>query len=144
MNLQMIPDRKRPVLVWVIVAYIAIFKSWGLLFAVRGFFGYPLDNAGAHEYLANLSRLDYLLSLAILAAEFSAAIALFFLRKAAVYLFAAAAVLSAVGTWHFMTPQWLASMGGSRFYWVSAGIGVALIAAMCAYSWRLLQRGLLV
>jgi hypothetical protein len=28
-------------------------------------------------------------------------------------------------------------MGGSAFYWVSAGIGVALVAAMCAYSWRL-------
>jgi hypothetical protein len=134
--------------VWKIFLYVIISKSWVLIWNIREIriiLGPPSSQPVLlHQYLSSLDRLDYTLSLLSTLSELSAVIALFLMRKIAPYLFMAAVVLGALAAWRFLTPLASLGMGGGYYVIVfSACFGIAIVAGMCLYSWRLLQRGVL-
>jgi hypothetical protein len=134
--------KKRPGWVWAISILFFLAAGWTLLsFYLIDTGGVPL-NAAQEAYFSSLTGVDYGLTILIGLANLSGAVALFLLRKLAFHLFAAAFVgnllLTASQT---LTKGWVAAIGGPGF--VGAVIGWALLIAVCIYSWRLVQRGVL-
>lgn len=133
---------RRPWWVWVISIFFFFSAGWTLFsFYLISSGAVPL-NAAQVAYFDSLTTLDYISSVGIGLINISAAIALFFLRKASFYLFASALAVNLLLTvWHVATKGWIAAMSGSGPLVVIIGLGILL--AVCAYSWRLIQRGIL-
>ena len=134
------PTKKRPRWVWVISIYFFLSASFVLFsFYLIGTGAITLDAA---IYFSSLTGLDWGLTILIGSANLLAAIALFLLRKVAFYLFAAAFGTGLLlGVWHAATKGWVAAIGGPGL--IGTLIGYALGLAVCVYSWRLIQRGVL-
>jgi len=134
--------RKRPGWIWAISIFFFLSAGWTLL-------SFYLINTGAvpliatqKEYFGRLTGLDYGLSVIMGLANLIGAVALFFLRKVAFYLFATALGANLIlAAWHTATKGWVAAIGGAGF--VGVVIGWVLLTVVCIYSWRLVQRGVL-
>lgn len=138
-NLQ---KKKRPRWVWAISIFLFLSAGWTLLsFYLIGTGTIPL-NAAQEAYFSSLAGLDYGLTILLGLANLFGAIALFLLRKVAFYLFVTAFGTNLLLTaWHTVTKGWVAAIGGAGL--VGAIIGWGLIIAVCIYSWKLIQRGVL-
>ena len=138
-NLQ---KKKRPGWVWAISIFFFLAAGWTLLsFYLINLGAVPL-NAAQKAYFSSLTGVDYGLTILMGLANLIGAVALFFLRKVAFYLFVTAfGVNLLLAAWHAVTKGWVAAIGGSGF--VGTVIGWALLIAVCIYSWRLIQRGVL-
>jgi len=147
---------KRPRWVWVISIFFFLSAGWTLLsFLLPESVTRPVPriqvlihagavalNAAQVAYFDSLTAWDYASSLGIGLANLTGAITLFLLRKAAFYLFAFAFSANLLLTsWHVATKGWFAAMSGAGL--VGAVIGLGLLFAVCAYSRRLLQQGVL-
>jgi hypothetical protein len=133
---------KRPGWVWAITIFFFIWVGWTLLsFLLIRSGAVPL-NAAQAAYFDSLTALDYLASIGVGLANLAGAIALFRLRRAAFYIFAGSVGANLLLTlWHATAKGWVAAMSGSGL--VGAAIGFGLLFAVCLYSRRLLQRGVL-
>lgn len=86
-------------------------------------------------YFDNLGTIDYLLLFCGLMLNLYAAVALFFMRRAALYFFVTALVLSAMlTTWHLVSKGWIMATGGDI---VSTALGYSLQIGVCLYCWWL-------
>ncbi len=86
-------------------------------------------------YLDNLSTFDYLVIFSSVMLNLYAAIALFFMRHAALYFFVTALALNAMLTiWHLVSEGWIMATGGDV---VSTAIGYSLQIGVCLYCWWL-------
>lgn len=133
---------KRPRWVWVISIFFFLSAGWTLLSFLLIHAGAVALNAAQVAYFDSLTAWDYASSLGIGLANLTGAITLFLLRKAAFYLFAFAFSANLLLTsWHVATKGWFAAMSGAGL--VGAVIGLGLLFAVCAYSRRLLQQGVL-
>jgi hypothetical protein len=137
-----IPKNKRPEWVWAFSIFFFLSASWTIL-------SFYLINAGAVHlslaelaYLSTLTDVDYGLTTLIVLANLFGAIALFRLRKAAFYLFLTAFGVNLLYVaWHKITKGWVAAYGGADLS--GFVIGWTLLIAVCIYSRKLMQRGVL-
>lgn len=133
---------KRPGWVWAISIFFFFSAGSTLLSVLMVRAGAVPLNAAQAAYFDGLTVWDYISSVGIGLANFTGAIAFFLLRKVSFYLFAFALVANLLATaWHVATKGWLAVIGGAGL--IGAVIGLGLLFAVCAYSRRLLRRGVL-
>lgn len=134
--------RKRPVWVWIFSIYLFPSAAWTLLsFYLINTGAIPLSPA-QEAYFDSLTTTDYTLAVAIGVANLIGAVALFLLRKAALYFFLAALGANLIsGAWHGATKGWAEALGGSGL----AGVlfSYVLMTAVCIYAWKLAKRGTL-
>jgi hypothetical protein len=137
-----IQNKKRPRWVWAISIFFFLSAGWTLLsFYLISTGAIPL-NAVQKEYYDRLAGVDYAVSIIMGLANLVGAVALLLLRKIAFYLFAVALGANLIlAAWHTATKGWMAAVGGAGF--VGVVIGWVLLIAVCIYSWRLVQRGVL-
>ncbi len=135
-------SRKRPVWVWVISIFFFIFAGGTLLsFLLIGTGALHLASL-QQAYFDSLSKLDYSLSIAIGLADLIGAITLLLLRKIAFYLFLGALTVNLfMSVWHALTKGWIGAIGGGDF--LAAIMSLAISIAVCAYTWKLVKRGVL-
>ena len=135
--------KKRPGLVWVVFLFYLFFVGYIALSLVLIYSGSARLAPAQAEYFRNLSAFDHAVTILGGALNLAGAISLFCLRKIALVFFGAAlalvilntVVLAAMG--HFGA----ALAGGGA---VIAAVGYAIPVAVCAYTWRLKARGILV
>lgn len=133
---------KRPKWVWAISIFYFFSAGWTLLSFYLAKTGTVSLSAAQAAYFNNLSGVDYGLTILIGLANLIGAVALFLLKKLAFYLFSTALGANLLLTaWHTVTKGWLSAMPGASL--VGAVIAWGLLIAVCAYSWRLIQRGVL-
>jgi hypothetical protein len=133
--------KKRPPLVWpiVIACVLGTLASWSTLLLVSS--GVLGVEPGARAYLAHFDRFDYAFFSLRSVATLAAALSLFLLRKAALYLFLATLALYLLNILLYATPESEAGLGS---YWngqefIKLGFQLAAIY----YCWRLRRRGVL-
>lgn len=139
-------EKNRPVWVWVISIFIIISAGWTLLsphILIMKIGGVPLNlNPLRQAYFGDLIIVDDRLSLLVAPANLIGAIALFLLRKVAVYFFASALFANlSLTVWNALTKGWTGAIDGPGF--VGAIIGWALLTAICFYCWKLSKAGVL-
>jgi hypothetical protein len=134
--------KKRPGWVWAISIFFFLSAGWTLLSLYLIDTGAIPLSAIQEAYFNSLTGADYGLTIFIGLANLLGAVALFLLRKLAFYLFVTAFGANLILTvWHMVTKGWVAAIGGAGL--VGAVIGWVLLAAVCIYSWKLIQRGVL-
>lgn len=141
-NLQ---KKKRPGWVWAISIFYFLFAG-GILFFLYliGTGAVPL-NAAQETFFSSLTGLEYGLTILMGLANLFGAVALFLLRKFAFNLFVTALGANLLLTALYAETEGLvAAIGGpSLAGLVGSLIAWALIIAVCIYSWKLIQRGVL-
>ncbi len=133
---------KRPFFVWLI----AIFYLLSTLFTVLSL---SLVLSGSlpltpeqEAYFSSLSSLDYLFSFVIDLTVFAGAVALFFLRRVALYLFCGSFdLIVLMSIWHLMTRDFLSALPSGGLLGFILGLGI--LAAVCLYTWKLTRAGVL-
>jgi hypothetical protein len=122
--------------------FFGVSAAWTLLsFAWIRTGAIPL-NAAQIAYFESLSALDYVFSVGLGLVNLIGAITLFLLRRAAFYLFASALAANILMTlWHVAAKGAVDALGGAGL--VGTVIGLGLAFAVCVYSRRLLQLGVL-
>jgi hypothetical protein len=118
--------RGRPVWVWVICIFY-LFSAGFTLFSLSLVRSGSVQLTPAQaQYFENLTAFDYLQTFTLSFLTISGAIALFFLRKSAFYLFAASLAFNILLTiWHAATKGWVAALSGSGL--VGALLGLAMV-----------------
>jgi hypothetical protein len=135
-------SKKRPGWVWAISIFFFLSAGWTLVSFFLINTGAVTGNAEQEAYFSSLTVVDYGLTILIALANLLAAVALFLLKKIAFYLFLTAFGANLLLTaWHTATKGWVAAIGGAGL--VGALIGWILVIAVCIYSWRSIQRGVL-
>jgi hypothetical protein len=136
--------KKRPGWVWVISIYYTIsFVVLGV-FTMMILSGLLPMTPQLKAYFANLTALDYLLSIGQPFLSLSAAVALFLLSKKATYLFWASLVVAVASSlWHFAAKGGLAAHGAKPGTSMGALIGFGIQLAVCFYAESLRLRGTL-
>jgi hypothetical protein len=131
---------KRPLLVWVILAFYLLDTAAGLALFGTKLLGPPsgrLDAEG-HVYTA----FDYFESAGFIGLKLYAAIMLFRLRRIAVKLFLAALLLNFVATGYDLVSKGLPPPGGPVVLF-SLIIGFGILVLICLYAWWLERRRVL-
>ncbi len=133
---------KRPAWVWVITIFYVFSVGFTLLSFMLILSGaLPLTPA-QQAYFARLGPFDYMMSVGLGLLTLTATVLLFFLRTAAVPLFAASFVLNLGFTLvHAVATDWAQALGGSGL--VGAFIGWGILGAVALYSRHLRQAGVL-
>lgn len=134
--------RKRPIWVWIVSIFFFLSAGWTL-------WSFYLINTGTiplgpaqEAYFDSLTTTDYTLTIAIGVANLIGAVALFLLRKVALYFFLTALGANLIlAAWHGATKGWAEALGGSGL--VGALFGYVLLFAACIYAWKLAKRGTL-
>jgi hypothetical protein len=141
-NDEQIVRRKRPILVWLISLFILLSAIWTLLSFYLILTGaIPLDPA-QKAYFDRLTLIDHVSTIIPGLLNMSAAVALFLLRRIALYLFLSASGLSFVlAAWHATAKGWVEALGGAGL--IGALIGYVLMIAVLIYTWRLSKKGVL-
>ncbi|MCB9768401.1 MAG: hypothetical protein H6752_09415 [Candidatus Omnitrophica bacterium] len=134
--------RKRPFWVWVISIFFLISVGWTFSSFYLVLSGAVPLNPEQEEYFTNLSAFDYTSTLGLGVLNLLGAVSLFLLHRAAFYFFAFAFGVNVLLTiWHAVAKGWLAVVGGPGLVGMVLGLGI--LFAVCVYSWRLLQSGIL-
>ncbi len=143
MTTETLAAAKRPKLVWVVFLFYIVSVGYTALSFVLIFAGVvPMAPAQA-TYFKNLSLFDWAITALLGLFNVAAAIAIFQLRKVAVYLFTASLALMLLQTlMHVLTTNFLAALSGAGT--VGLLIGYAILIAVCLCAWRLKARGVLV
>ena len=133
---------KRPILVWVIVAFFLLSASFTLLSFYLILSGAVPLTPAQQTYFEKLTKVDYGLSIVVGVVNLTGAIALFLLRRLAFYLFSGALALSMLmAPWHMLTKDWLSAAGGPG---AAGGLfGWVILLAVCLYAWKLTKVGIL-
>ena len=136
------PSSRRPLLVWLISIYFFVSSSWTMFSLFLTFTGnVPLSEA-QKIYLRSLNGADYLLLILGALLGLSAGVALFFLRKAAYYLFGATLAFNMAFTiWHLIGRHWLSVLGVGGV--AAAAVGWLILFAICLYTAKLTAQGTL-
>lgn len=135
-------QKKRPRWVWVISIFYFLSAGWTLLSFYLISAGLVPLNAAQEAYFATLATVDYGVTILMGLAAFTGAVALFFLRKVALYLFLTSFGVNILLTlWHVMSKGWVEAIGGAGLFGAMMGLGLML--AVCIYTWKLIQRGTL-
>ena len=136
-----IPPPVRPVLVWIISGYYCvsmIFAALSLWVVHAGIL--PLPPA-QRSYFESLTWVDYGSSYLVMVINLAGAVALFFLRRMAMYLFALGLVVAiALLTYQIVAKNYLQAMGPAL---PGAIVGWAIPVAIIIYARRLTQKGVL-
>lgn len=128
-------ERGRPILVWIIAILILGSTAMTLWFGYAVITGQVPLPPSEQFYFDNLGTIDYLLMFCSMMLNLYAAIALFFMRHAALYFFVTALVLNAMlTTWHLFSKGWIMATGGDT---VSLALGYSLQIGVCLYCWWL-------
>ena len=142
------PVRKRPKAVWLITGYYLFFAAYALLMFIYLIPAGKVPLSEAQKiYFDNLTSVDYFLIITTLIIYISGSISLFLLRKVAYPLFLGALALKFLGTALLVSKKdylnsWLAAVGASGY--VNALIIWGILIAVCIYTKRLINRGVLV
>ena len=131
---------KRPLLVWVILAFYLLSATTLLVKSATMLIG-PTSgqlDAQGHAYTA----FDYLESAGFVGLKLYAAIMLFRLRRIAVKLFLAALLLNFVATGYDLVSKGLPPPGGPVVLF-SLIIGFGILVLICLYAWWLERRHVL-
>ena len=135
--------KKRPGWVWVISIFIFFSAAWTLLSFYLIYSGAIPLQPEQKAYFARLTSVDYSLTILLGITNLIGAVALFFLRRIAFYLFVGVLVLNSVMTlWHVLFKDWATAMGGAGLFGMLIGYG--LIVAVCLYAWKLKKSGVLI
>jgi hypothetical protein len=131
---------KRPLLVWVILAFYLLSATTLLVKSATMLIG-PTSgqlDAQGHAY----TPFDYLESAGFVGLKLYAAIMLFRLRRIAVKLFLATFVLNVIATGYDLVSKGLPPPGGpATLFSLIIGFGIFLL--VCLYAWRLERRHVL-
>ena len=131
---------KRPLLVWVILAfYLFSAAAWFVQSGTR-LIGPPSGHLDAQGY--TYTAFDYFESAGFVGLKLYAAIMLFRLRRIAVKLFLAALLLNFVASGNDLILKGLPPPGGPVVLF-SLIIGLGMLVLICLYAWRLERRHVL-
>lgn len=132
-------ERARPVLVWLIFLLV-LFGTAVWLFTIVVFLSgtVPLD-AETQAAVGEITAADYVVGFFQMAVYLAAAIALFMMRKAALYFFGAALCLDfGVFVWNVLDVPDAAQMATGGDMEMTAGvIGLGITVAICLYAVKL-------
>lgn len=133
---------KRPILVWVISAFYVFSTAYTLLSFYLIWSGAITVSQPQRAYFAGLTVLDYLATIITGLLNLSGAIALFLLRRLALYLFlggfSAGLVLSVAQA---LTLDWVAALPSGGL--IGAILGWLIAIGIILYAWRLARAGVL-
>ncbi len=136
------PNTKRPILVWVISIFYVLTAGSSLLSSYLVLSGSIPLSPGQKAYFDSITTLDLMLSILLCLANFIGAVCLFLLRRPAFYLLTGAWLLGILMMiWHSLSKGWIAAMGALGT--VGTFIGLGISAVICLYNWRLLKNGVL-
>jgi hypothetical protein len=135
------PKGKRPRWVWVIFIFYLVSASYTLLaFYLTSIGAVPLTPT-QKAFFENMTIVDYGITFLIGLTCIAGAIALFMMRKVAIYLFLISYSISMVFTlWVAATSTWIQAFGGG---FVGFIMGWIINIAVLVYTWRLFKKGLL-
>ena len=134
-----VQKKKRPVLVWVFSIYFFLTVGFWLLTYFLVYVGIQPMTRAVYEYFGNFTALDYSVFILIGLAQFTGAVALFLLRKIALPIFVTElVVISFYTVWYQDTTIAISKQGLMEIY-----IGYGLLIAVCIYSWKLKEEGIL-
>ena len=141
--MQSTQKRSRPGWVWAIAIWFGVGALITLLSLSLAASGAIHMNAAQSAYFAGLTATDYAMSILIGSLNLVGAIFIALLRRAALYLFCISLVLNVLMTiWHTVAKGFIAAFGDSAVVGMILAIG--LLCAVCLYSRRLIDRGILV
>jgi hypothetical protein len=131
---------KRPLLVWVILAFYLLLATGMLIKFATMLSGPASDHVDAHGRA--YTAFDYLESAGFAGLKLYAAFMLFQLRRIAVKLFFATLVLNVIATGYDLVSRGLPPPGGPATL-LSLMIGFGIFLLICLYAWRLERRHVL-
>ena len=136
------PRGKRPKLVWAVFLFYILSAGYNILLLTLVYSGLIPVTPDPATYFRNLSTFDLVITVLSGTLQVAGAIAIFLLRKIAVYLFSAAFVLVILETLvHTYTTNFMDALGGPGAVGVLIVYGI--LFAVCIYAWRLSARGVL-
>jgi hypothetical protein len=134
--------KRRPIGVWVVSAFYLLSAGWTLLSLGLIYNGMISINPAQQAYFASLTSIDWVLTLTIGVAGFTAAVFLFLLRRVAVTLFSVALVLNlGLTAFQMIRTNFIEAIGGPGL--VGAFLGWLILIAVIVYARGLGRRGVL-
>ena len=136
-------DRKRPILVWVILLFIVFSGGFGTLSIILVHSGTVPMEPEAQAYFDQLTLLDHFLTITLGILNIIGAILLFRLKSLSCYIFSAAFLVNALmHIWHILNKGWIEAVASMEGYTGAYyGLGIALL--IVGYSWFLKSRRVL-
>jgi len=137
------PARRRPVLVWVIVVFMAFGIVSGLVSTVAVLLGQPLGGEAARPFVQHLTAFDHLMTLVSLGLSTLGTIDLFRLKRRALPLLALVLALG-IATFGFnllLRPAYRAPFESFGYWGLFLGWGINVLILL--YVWRLHAKGTL-
>jgi len=136
------PHGSRPALVWVITIGVIVSFLCGSVSVSLIVTGAIPVNEPVRAYYQSLTAADWALTVALGLANLSGAVALFLLRKQALYLFVGSLALNLLATIHTLAKLRAAvsSVPGSA---VGMFLGLGILLAICLYATKLTRAGVL-
>ncbi|MFW6333642.1 MAG: hypothetical protein ACOC0W_00120 [Desulfosalsimonas sp.] len=143
MSRQQNPEKKRPLWIWLISIFYFGFGISGVM-AVAMALIIKAQGPGPAGEVQSLGPLLHSSLWGLLpAANMAGAAALFMMKKAAFYIFSCLLAAKAVMQLLFETPLSGALSEGNTEMILGYGLGYIILAAVCIYTWRLKNSGLL-
>lgn len=134
--------KKRPGWVWAISVFYFFSCTYTLFSWYMVSSGRVTLEPAMKAYLESLTAIDIGLSILIGLAGLTGAVTLFLLRRQAFYFFSVSLGFNLLQTiWHILSKGAIQALRGPGT--VGMFFGLALVIAVCAYSWRLVKRGVL-
>lgn len=126
----------RPTLVWLVAILLFFGAAYTLLSSWLVYSGSVPVSAEARAYLDSLSFFDHAATVFTATMNLLGAVALFLLRKAALYLFCAGLLANtSLFVWHMVNRDLGVALGGAGVS--GALVGWSVLALVCLYAWRL-------
>jgi len=134
--------QKRPGWVWVISIFYVLAPIWASVSWYMTLSGSVSLTPEAKAYMDSLTAFDYIAAGLQAVISLSAALTLFFLRKAAYHLFCAAFAIASIGMlWQTVSRGWLTAMASIKGGLFGALLGIVLLLAVCFYTKQLSKEG---
>lgn len=134
--------RKRPTWVWIICVFYLVSFLWTSLSWYMIFSGSIVLSPEVKAYMESLTSFDYGLTTIQALISISAAVALFFLRKQAYYLFWSSFGVGLFAiAWQTALRSWLTAMRSIKGGTTGELIGMGILLAVCIYTRKLRKQG---
>jgi hypothetical protein len=136
------PNRKRPLGVWIVCAYFALSITGTVISLAQLLAGDMTLTQAQQDYFETLGPTDYAGGATTLLLSSWGAIELFRLRGRAVKILLVVLVLNiGASLYHFLATNWSDALGMTGLAGVAAGL--SLLAIILVYAWTLRRRGVL-